>query len=97
MFSAEWRREVFKRNIQQIESSDVVIAIYDDEDPGTMMEVGYAYARGIPVILIVFVTQPINLMLAQSSHQVISISDLFYTQLNDIQCIQYIPYTGPVK
>ncbi len=44
--------EIFKRCIQGIDNAWCVVAILDgaDADSGTCFEVGYAYAKGIPVI-----------------------------------------------
>lgn len=50
----ELRESIFKENISQILSADVVLANIDStdsyNDPGTMYEIGYAMANNIPVI-----------------------------------------------
>ncbi len=45
-------REVFERDLAGMDRSDVVVAILDgaDVDSGTAFEVGYAFAKGKPVI-----------------------------------------------
>ncbi|MEM2124515.1 MAG: nucleoside 2-deoxyribosyltransferase [Methanolinea sp.] len=45
-------REIFSRCCAEIERSDVLVAIIDgaDADSGTAWEIGYACARGIPVV-----------------------------------------------
>lgn len=44
--------ELFNRNVEAIESADIVLAILDgaDVDSGTAWECGYAHARDKPVI-----------------------------------------------
>lgn len=48
------RESIFQENIKNIDSSDIVVAnIYSGDsynDPGTIYEIGYAMAHGIPVI-----------------------------------------------
>lgn len=48
------RESIFKENISNITSADFVFAIIDSHDsyndPGTIYEIGYAMAHGIPVI-----------------------------------------------
>ncbi|HHY94984.1 MAG TPA: hypothetical protein GX513_08255 [Firmicutes bacterium] len=41
---------LFARDVQALDVCDVVVAVLDGEDPGTMWECGYACARGKPVI-----------------------------------------------
>lgn len=45
----EW---IFKKCLEGVNSSDIVVAVLDgvDVDSGTAWEIGYAYARGKPVI-----------------------------------------------
>jgi len=93
-FSPQWRIEVFQSNIYHIQNADIVVAIYDEEDPGTMMEVGYAFAIGKPVVLIVFQPQAINLMLVESARAILTPRQLLYLC---IESIEKIPYDGLVK
>lgn len=46
------QESIFKRCVMGVDSSDIVIAVLDgvDVDSGTAWEIGYAYARGKPVI-----------------------------------------------
>lgn len=63
----EQRKDSFRQNCEGIEAADFVLARIDDFDPGTIWEIGFAYAKGIPVYA--FTTVPgrgLNLMLAQS-------------------------------
>ena len=44
---------LFKKNVEGIDKSDLVVAILDggsDVDSGTAWEIGYAWARGIPIV-----------------------------------------------
>ncbi|MEM2907645.1 MAG: nucleoside 2-deoxyribosyltransferase [Candidatus Hadarchaeales archaeon] len=45
-------REIFERDLAGVKQADVVVAILDgaDVDSGTAFEVGYAFAKGKPVI-----------------------------------------------
>ena len=53
--SSEIAHEIFLGNVQLIDRSDIVLANIvpfrgPSADPGTVWEIGYAYAKGIPVI-----------------------------------------------
>ena len=50
----EWAEAVFKMDIEALNKCDRVIAAYLGlySDTGTAWEIGYAYAKGIPVTLI---------------------------------------------
>lgn len=54
MTNWDWAKAVFEMDIKALEQSDIVVAIYDKHysDSGTAWELGYAYALGIPVILL---------------------------------------------
>jgi nucleoside 2-deoxyribosyltransferase len=69
---------VYKKCIEGIRSSDVVVAVLDgpDADSGTCFEVGYAKALGKPVIGIRTDTRPsqekgVNAMLSQGCDSMI--------------------------
>lgn len=49
----EWAEAVFKMDVAALDKSDLVIASYLGlrSDTGTAWEIGYAYAKGIPVHL----------------------------------------------
>jgi nucleoside 2-deoxyribosyltransferase len=67
--SLDWRTEVFLNNQKHIDGADVVVAIYDKEDAGTMWEIGYAYGKGKPVVVFQEDTyEPVNLMISDSLH-----------------------------
>ena len=73
--SAEAQREIFTRNCEALSAADVVLAVIDgaDADSGTSWEMGYAYAKNIPVVAIrtdfrrAGVHEHVNLMLEHAS------------------------------
>ena len=64
----EQRREAFLSNDQGIQEAEMVIAITDGKDVGTMWEMGLAYASNIPVVGVALTlgNAPFNLMLSES-------------------------------
>lgn len=63
---------VFKENLDQIQSCDVVIASTEGKDMGTLFECGYAYSINKPIIYYWKGKGKFNLMLSQSAHYVVS-------------------------
>lgn len=82
--SYETRQKIFDGNCDAIESSDIVFAVTDGKDMGTIWEAGYAYGLNklnefcsCPKIIIVYYCETLgngqfNLMLAQSGDIVIT-------------------------
>ncbi|MDI6899767.1 MAG: nucleoside 2-deoxyribosyltransferase [Methanolinea sp.] len=74
----ESQKAIFSRCCREIAESDIVVAVIDgaDADSGTSWEMGYAYARGIPVVALrtdfrrAGMHEHVNLMLEQSSRVV---------------------------
>lgn len=64
--SAETRKQVFRDNVENIDDADLVVALIDDRDIGTIFEIGYAYAKGVPVMTFTDKGYGMNLMLAES-------------------------------
>jgi nucleoside 2-deoxyribosyltransferase len=63
------RQRVFRNDLQAITWSDMVLAVIDDFDPGTIFECGYAFAHNIPVWGYTDVeNRGLNLMLSESYH-----------------------------
>jgi len=64
----EWQTLVFGEDIGLIDQADVMVAILDYDhgqtDPGTAMEIGYAYGKQMPVVAISVDQVQMNLMLA---------------------------------
>ena len=76
--SLEWRAATFKSDVDAIDNCDVMVAVncqgnYDDA--GTMWEIGYAFAKGIPVVLFNNTGKTINLMIADSLHSLLTSYD----------------------
>lgn len=57
-------KAVVDANEQLIDQSELVIALIDDRDQGVIWEMGYAYARRIPIISISAHNYDVNLMLS---------------------------------
>ena len=77
----EARRKTFLANVENIKSSDFIVAIVDDSDKGTLFECGLAYAFGVPILYYSEYAEkkPFNLMLVESCEQlgyVTNIDDL---------------------
>ena len=76
--SLEWRAATFKSDVDAIDNCDVMVAIncqgnYDDA--GTMWEIGYAFAKEIPVVVFNNTGKTINLMIADSLHSLLTSYD----------------------
>lgn len=98
MFSPEWQKVTYASDVSAIDDCDVVVALSDfdgaDADSGTAWELGYAYAKQIPVIVIKEDDVTLNLMIAQALtaylHKVEDVSDY------DFEKLEKIPYDGAV-
>jgi nucleoside 2-deoxyribosyltransferase len=76
---------VFRNDVDHVDWSNVVVGIMDGSDPdsGTAWEIGYAYAKGLPIILLRTDFRewgsrtgdaPYNLMLTESATERIELS-----------------------
>ena len=68
----KWAEAVFKMNVEALNKCDHVVAAYLGlySDTGTAWEIGYAYAKGIPVNLILppeALNKEVSIMPIQSS------------------------------
>ncbi|WP_052947407.1 PfkB family carbohydrate kinase [Aneurinibacillus tyrosinisolvens] len=71
------RKEVFLRDISEIENCDIVVALTDNDDQGTLWEIGYAYALGKPVYCLqTSIIKGVNNMLSHSSVVVRNVKQL---------------------
>lgn len=78
------QQEIFRRHVKALGEVDAVVAVVDgaDADSGTAWEMGYAYARGIPVIALrtdfrrAGHNEHVNLMLEESSSVVTAVEDV---------------------
>lgn len=48
--SDEDRERIFSENVTAIEAARWTLAVIDDFDTGVLWEMGYAYAKGIPIL-----------------------------------------------
>ena len=88
---------IFKRNLEHIQSSNLIIASTVLKDMGTLWECGYAYAYKIPIIYTNFDVIPLksfNLMLSQSGHATFVdpgiFRDFIMSFKNDIEVLDFI-------
>lgn len=92
----DWRKATFKSDVDAIDECDIVVAINclgNYEDSGTAWEIGYAYAKDIPVILVNFTGETINLMIAQTLHAIITSEDeLKEYDFDKLEKIEYTNY-----
>ncbi|KFI68710.1 nucleoside 2-deoxyribosyltransferase [Bifidobacterium magnum] len=68
-------KAVFAKDVQAIRNSKAIIANLVDDDPGTLFEIGYAYALGKPVYLYNEGMEPgakMNLMLVRSAKVILT-------------------------
>lgn len=63
--SSETRRAVYEDNVNNIDDSNLLIALIDDRDIGTIFEMGYAACQDIPIITFTQHDYGMNLMLAE--------------------------------
>jgi nucleoside 2-deoxyribosyltransferase len=63
--SLELRQAIFNDNTLNIDDADLLIAIIDDRDAGTMWEMGYAYKASVPIVSFTSKGFGMNIMLSQ--------------------------------
>jgi nucleoside 2-deoxyribosyltransferase len=57
------RDEVFFSNVVAIKQSDLLVAILDVKDTGTIWELGMATGRGMPIVAVTLALETMNVML----------------------------------
>ncbi|WP_462272232.1 nucleoside 2-deoxyribosyltransferase [Methanohalophilus sp.] len=86
--------DLFRKNSEAIDRADLVIAILDggsDVDSGTAWEVGYAYAKNIPVMGLrtdfrtLGVEGPVNLMIEKTLIKLVYSTDKLLTELENMK------------
>lgn len=86
-------QQAFRKDIEELDKADIVIAFISDKDVGTAFEIGYAKAKNIPVVLLVFdetdFESKTNLMLAYAG-KAIPISKFDKFLLNELTPDDYI-------
>ncbi|MCV3295686.1 nucleoside 2-deoxyribosyltransferase [Oenococcus kitaharae] len=94
---SEWQMGTFNGDVNGINTSDLVVAMYlpNEADEGIAWELGYAYAIHKAVVLVVpdGENEAVNLMPAMGVTKVITISQLKDFDFNNVV---YQPYYGPV-
>jgi len=74
---AKSKRDIYESNIGHIKDASLMVAVIDDRDVGTIWEMGYGTALGIPIISISNHSYGLNVMLAESvSAHVLSIEEM---------------------
>lgn len=58
---------VTEADLQGIDDSDILYAVLDDYDPGTIFEIGYAISKQKPVVIFIENKVPINMTLFEGS------------------------------
>jgi nucleoside 2-deoxyribosyltransferase len=86
--------ELFRRNSEAIDRADLVIAILDggsDVDSGTAWEIGYAYAKNIPVMGMrtdfrtLGIEGTVNLMIEKTLIKLVYSTDKLLTELENMK------------
>lgn len=94
--SLEWRKATFDSDVNGIDTADVVVAVLckgNFDDSGTAWEVGYSYAKGIPVVVVNITGETINLMIADSLHALVtSYEELEAYDFDKMERIPYLNY-----
>ncbi|GAK00867.1 nucleoside 2-deoxyribosyltransferase [Geomicrobium sp. JCM 19055] len=94
--SAHWRQATFETDVEAIEWADVLVAIYDEEDAGTMWEIGYAYAIGVPIIVVHKGEEVVNLMITDSLTAYLESFEELLDYDFEAEFLLRKPYTGSV-
>ncbi|MBQ8999602.1 MAG: nucleoside 2-deoxyribosyltransferase [Clostridium sp.] len=71
----EWRAATFKSDVDAIDEAYIMVALINKgnyDDSGTAWEIGYAYVKGIDVVVLNITRDTINLMIADSLHSVLT-------------------------
>lgn len=92
--SMKWRRQTFASDVRAMADADLVFAIYNDEDAGTMWEIGHARSMKKPVLVFNSKENRVNLMIAQSLHAYLDSVEKV-RQYSFTRCPR-IPYRGPI-
>lgn len=77
------RRKSFETNVREVINSDIVVAITNEKDMGTIFEAGVAYSNNVPIVYFAEGLEGgFNLMLAESAVAVTSTTDELADVLN---------------
>jgi nucleoside 2-deoxyribosyltransferase len=58
---------VAKKDLNGVDSADILYAVLNDYDPGTIFEIGYAISKHIPVVIFIENKTPINMTMFEGS------------------------------
>lgn len=74
----DYTNQVLLKNCNAIDNADLIVAITDYKDMGTLWECGYAYAKKKPIIYYceTLGNKPFNLMLAKTGNVAKNVIDL---------------------
>ena len=91
--SVAWARGIFEMDRENLDASDVIVMLYygNYSDSGTAWECGYAYAKGIPVVLVHVDDADSNLMLHIGSTTNVRMEDL---ETYDFDALPRYEYEG---
>ncbi len=59
-------KQIFKSNVRNIKDTDVIIAVIDNYDTGTVWEMGFSYGVDVPIFTISNNDYGLNVMVGQS-------------------------------
>ena len=94
--SLEWRKATFESDVNGIEAAELVVAIISQgnyDDSGTAWEIGYSWAKNIPVVVVNLTGEEINLMIADSLHALItSYPELMEYDFDEMPKVPYLKY-----
>lgn len=63
---AKEMRKIFESNITHINNCDIMVAVIDDWDTGTVFEIGFAYGMDVPIFTISAKDFGLNVMIRQA-------------------------------
>jgi len=82
------KRAIYDKNIENLDKCDLMVAVIDGRDTGTIWEMGYAIGKGVTVISISNEGYGLNIMLAESVQaHTKSLGEMLYS-------ITYPEYSG---
>lgn len=58
---------IAKEDLKGISQADIIYAVLNDYDPGTIFEIGYAMSKNIPVVIFIENKTPINMTMFEGS------------------------------
>lgn len=75
------RRHIYSEDISLLKKCKLLVAIYLNDDPGTMIELGYAKAKGIPCLVYDPYNKAYNCMLTEMPDMVSSDLDVIISEV----------------